>query len=239
MTIYFNYFSDTMEIIPVIDIMNNIAVHGKSGDRDNYKPLKSVLCNSSNPANIINTYKKNGAKKVYIADLDAIMENGNNFKCIKELDIYKIVDCGIKNKKDIQNLEKLNFCDKLIIGTETLDDLSILNNENIILSLDYKDGKLLNYELDEILNNIQDNTPLILLDISSVGTQKGINTELIKEIKRKKKTTNPLYIGGGIKDENDLIEAYNLNVDGVLIATAIHNGTLDFKEIIEKYKYSP
>ena len=143
-----------MEIIPVIDIMNNIAVHGKSGNRETYKPLKTVLCDSSNPINIIEKYKENGAEKVYIADLDAIMKNGNNFNIIRELDIYKIVDAGISTKKDIEYMRNLNICDKLIVGTETLDDLTILNDENIILSLDFKDGKLLNYELNDILGNI-------------------------------------------------------------------------------------
>jgi phosphoribosylformimino-5-aminoimidazole carboxamide ribotide isomerase len=223
-----------MEIIPVIDIMNNIAVHGKSGNREEYKPLKTVLCDSSNPIDIVKKYKENGAEKVYIADLNAIMGNGDNFNIIKELDIYKIVDAGISTKEDIEYIRNLNICNKLIVGTETLNDLTILNDENIILSLDFKDGKLLNYELNDILENINKNIPLIILDISSVGTQKGINKELIKNIINK--TNNPIYIGGGIKDENDLKDAYNLGVHGVLIGTAVHKGILNLKEIIEKYK---
>ena len=223
-----------MEIIPVIDIMNNIAVHGKSGNRETYKPLKTVLCDSSNPINIIKKKNENGAEKVYIADLKAIMWYGDNFNIIRELDIYKIVDAGISTKKDIEYMRNLNICDKLIVGTETLDDLTILNDENIILSLDFKDGKLLNYELNDILGNINKNIPLIILDISSVGTEKGINKELIKNIMDK--TNNPIYIGGGIKDKNDLKDAYDLGTQGVLIATAIHRGILDLKEIIEKYK---
>lgn len=223
-----------MEIIPVIDIMNNIAVHGKSGNRETYKPLKTVLCDSSNPIDIIEKYKEKGAEKVYIADLDAIMGNGNNFSIIENIDIYKIVDAGISNKEDMGYIKNLNICDKLIIGTETLDDLTILNNKDIILSLDFKNGKLLNYELNYILENINKNIPLIILDISSVGTQKGINKELIKSVMDK--TNNPIYIGGGIKDENDLKDAHDLGAQGVLIATAIHRGVLNLKEIIEKYE---
>ena len=84
------------------------------------------------------------------------------------------------------------------------------------------------------MENINKNIPLIILDISSVGTQKGINRELIKNIIDK--TNNSIYIGGGIKDENDLKDAYNLGAQGVLIATAVHKGILNLKEIIEKYK---
>ncbi len=223
-----------MEIIPVLDLMDKIAGHGKSGNRQEYKPLKSILCNSSNPVEIVEKYKENGVKTVYIADLDAIMGKGDNFETIKKIDINKIVDAGVKNRDDLQKV--LKICDKAIIGTETLKDLSLLTEKDIILSLDFKDGKLLNYDLDHILNevnNTNDKIPLIILDISSVGTQRGINQELIKKIMDK--TNNPVYIGGGIKNENDLKTAGDLGVKGVLIGTSIHNGTLNLKEIIQKY----
>ncbi len=233
-----------LEIIPVIDIMNKKAVSGKSGDRTNYKPLNSKLTNNAeNLEHLINAYKANKANKVYIADLDAIMNKGNNIKIIKNLDVYKIVDCGIKNKNQLEKLEKLNFCNKLIVGTETLEDIEVLKNNynNIILSLDFKNGELLNLlnlTLNELLEIININIPLIILDISSVGTQKGINEKLIKEITDKLKKlnkNNKIYVGGGIKNINDLEKAKNLNVNGVLIGTSIHNGTLNLKEIIEKY----
>ena len=220
-----------MKIIPVLDVMGGLAVHGKSGKREEYKPLKSVLCNSSNPVEIAEKYKENGAKTVYVADLDAIMRNGDNFEIIKKIDMNKIVDAGVKDKNDLQNV--LKICNKAIIGTGTLKDLNLLKEKDIILSLDFKDGKLLNYDLDEILSYVNEKTPLIILDISSVGTQMGINVELIKNIIHK--VDNPIYIGGGIRDEEDVKIAYDLGVNGVLIATAIHKGILNLRELIEKY----
>lgn len=220
-----------MEIIPVIDLMNGLAVSGKSGNRKKYVPIKSVLCDSSNPLDVIAKYKENGAKKVYIADLNSIMGTGDNFEIVKNLDIFKIVDFGVTDKKDLENVKK--YVNMTILGTETLNDISILKEENIILSLDFKDGKLLNYNLEEILSEIDKKTPLIILDISSVGTQKGINVELIKDIL--KKTDNPIYIGGGIKSEDDLKISKELGISGVLIGTTIHNGKLDLKKIIQKY----
>ena len=220
-----------MEIIPVIDLMDGLAVSGKSGNRKEYVPIKSVLCDSSNPIDLITKYKENGAKKVYIADLNSIMGTGNNFEIVKNLDIFKIVDFGVKDKKDLENVKE--YSEMTILGTETINDILILKEENIILSLDFKDEKLLNYDLDEILSEIDKKTPLIILDISSVGTQKGINVELIKDIL--KKTDNPIYIGGGIKSEEDLKISKELGICGVLIGTTIHNGKLDLKKIIQKY----
>ncbi|MBG0769287.1 HisA/HisF family protein [Methanococcus maripaludis] len=220
-----------MEIIPVIDLMNGLAVSGKSGNRKEYVPIKSVLCDSSNPLDVIAKYKENGAKKVYIADLNSIMGTGDNFEIVKSLDIFKIVDFGVTDKKDLENVKK--YVNMTILGTETLNDISILKEENIILSLDFRDGKLLNYNLEEILSEIDKKTPLIILDISSVGTQKGINVELIKDILER--TDNPIYIGGGIKSEDDLKISKELGISGVLIGTTIHNGKLDLKKIIQKY----
>ena len=224
-----------MQIIPVIDLMNKMAVHGKSGNRDEYKPLKSVICNSPNPIDVAMAYKERGAETIYIADLNFIMGNGDNFEVIKEIDfINKIVDIGVKRREDLENIKKiLNKDDKAIVATETLKDIELLKEKDIVVSLDFKNGELLNYNLDEILSYVREDTPLIILDISSVGTQRGINVELIKYVLDK--TNNPVYVGGGIKGMEDLEICYNLGVDGVLIATAIHKGILDLEEIINRF----
>jgi phosphoribosylformimino-5-aminoimidazole carboxamide ribotide isomerase len=224
-----------MQIIPVIDLMNKIAVHGKSGNRDEYKPLKSVICNSANPIDVAMAYKERGAETIYIADLNFIMGNGDNFEVIKEIDfVNKIVDIGVKMREDLENIKKiLNKNDKAIVATETLEDIELLKEKDIVVSLDFKNGELLNYSLDEILSHVREDTPLIILDISSVGTQRGINVELIKYVLDK--TNNPVYVGGGIKGMEDLEICYNLGVDGVLIATAIHKGILDLEEIINRF----
>jgi phosphoribosylformimino-5-aminoimidazole carboxamide ribotide isomerase len=224
-----------MQIIPVIDLMNKMAVHGKSGNRDEYKPLKSVICNSPNPIDVAMAYKERGAETIYIADLNFIIGSGNNFDVIKEIDfVNKIVDIGVKRREDLENIKKiLNKDDKAIVATETLKDIELLKEKDIVVSLDFKNGELLNYSLDEVLSYVREDTPLIILDISSVGTQRGINVELIKYVLDK--TNNPVYVGGGIKGMEDLELCYDLGVDGVLIATAIHKGILDLEEIINRF----
>lgn len=227
----------SMEIIPVVDILNGMAVHGKGGDRRNYGPLKTVLCNSSDPIKVAKKYLEEGAEKIYIADLDAIMKTGNNFHIIKKINGYKILDSGITSNLEVENLKSLNICNRIILGTETLRDLDLLNRRDIVLSLDFKDGKLLspmNYNLEEILNRLDKTIPLIVLDISSVGTQRGIDWRLIREIINK--TDNPIYVGGGVRDKGDLRECHNLGIQGVLLGTVIHKGILNLREIIERYR---
>ena len=56
--------------IPVLDLKDGQAVSGKSGLRDTYQPLQTVFAPSSNPVEIAQGLKLNGADELYIADLD-------------------------------------------------------------------------------------------------------------------------------------------------------------------------
>ena len=66
-----------LEIIPVIDLMNSVAVSGKSGNRSTYTPLQTIYASSSDPMEIATSLKRANAKEMYIADLDLIERNGN------------------------------------------------------------------------------------------------------------------------------------------------------------------
>ncbi|ENN96089.1 hisA/hisF family protein [Methanocaldococcus villosus KIN24-T80] len=218
-----------MEVIPVIDIKDGKAVSGKSGKRDDYKPLKSIFCPIPNPIKISEALSEY-FNRIYIADLNAIMGRGNNFDIIKDIKMKKIVDFGIRRREDFNICKKfLKENDKIILATETLKDLSLLK-ENVFVSLDFKDNKLLNYDLDFIISLINEKTPLIILDISSVGTKRGINKELINMVMRK--VNNPIYVGGGVRNKEDLKVCVDLGIDGVLVGTALHSGELKLDELL-------
>jgi len=226
-----------MEIIPVLDIMDGMAVQGRGGDRKNYRPLKTVLCNSSDPLEVARRYREEGAEKVYIADLDAIMRRGNNFHIIGRIEGYKILDGGVTSRLEFENLRSLNICNEIVLGTETLEDLDLLRERDVVLSLDFKNGRLLSprgYTLEEIVGELNRSTPIIVLDISSVGSQRGINWKLVEEVMRE--VENPLYVGGGVRDEKDLERCYHMGIQGVLIGTGIHRGTFNLREIVERYR---
>ncbi|ADG12744.1 hisA/hisF family protein [Methanocaldococcus infernus ME] len=219
-----------MEIVPVIDIMKGLAVSGKGGERSKYRPLTSILSPNPNPIELAKIYKDYGVSRIYIADLDKIMGVGDNFDIIKSIDfINKMVDVGVRDREDYEKAKSLG---EPIVGTETVRELGLL--KEAIVSLDFKDGKLLNYNLEDILNYLGEKNEVIVLDISSVGTGRGINRELIRNIREL--IDNPLYVGGGLKDIRDLEFCYSLDIDGVLIGTAIHKGILNLKEIVEVFR---
>lgn len=225
-------------IIPVLDISNGIAVSGKSGKRETYKPLQSVFNNSANPLKIAKALKKEGVERMYIADLDAIENKGNNFNIIKEVNniIPVILDSGANNV--YKTKKALEVANKVIIATETLEDIDYLfeifekyDKERIILSIDIKDNEIFSKHLDislkELIKKIDEIKPLevILLDISRVGTEKGVNHELINQFL---KFSTSLIIGGGITDKN-IKELEKLGLNKFLVGSVLHNGKLSAK----------
>lgn len=221
--------------VPVLDLKDNIAVSGKSGQRETYTPLQSVFSNSSNPIEIANNLKLNGAKEIYIADLDLIDSNGHNLHQIKMVNniIPVIFDGGVKDFESYTFF--LDYAYKVIVATETLESLDELQRifeafpkERIVLSIDIKDNKLYSKHLDISLDKLKkilrylDPAEIILLDISSVGTNKGFNKKLLKEFEEFK---DKLIIAGGI-NKNSLAELEKEGIKKVLIGTSLHNGEI-------------
>ena len=211
------------EIIPVIDIMQGKAVSGIGGRRERYRELKSVYCDSSNPVELV---KKLPFKKVYIADLDAIMHRNPNIRILENISkIHKEiwVDLGIRDYKDIHRYSELDI--KLVIGTETLQSIDNICLKEHILSLDIKDGKLLSpflpknpFKAFEFMASMGARK-FIILNITRVGTLKGCDINIREFIK----PNIEIYVGGGIR-KKDIEKLKKIGVKGALVGTALHRG---------------
>lgn len=224
-----------LEVIPVLDLMNSMAVSGKSGNRDTYTPLNSIFASNSDPISIVNNLKFNGAKQIYIADLDLIEKRGHNLDKIKMINtvLPVMLDSGIRNLESFDFF--LEFANKLIVASETLESIEELYKifdkypkERIIVSVDIKNGEILSKNFEVSLDNFKkdlieiDPNEIILLDISNVGTKKGFNTELLNEFSEFK---DKLILGGGInKEEIPNIEKFGINK--ALVGSALHNGEI-------------
>jgi phosphoribosylformimino-5-aminoimidazole carboxamide ribotide isomerase len=222
-------------IIPVLDLKNGIAVFGKSGIRETYKPLKTVFNQTSEPYKIAKSLKESGATYIYVADLDAIEEIGSNFDIISKINnkIPVILDSGANNVKKVNNA--LMISKKVIVATETLEKMEDLhqifnhiNNERIIVSVDIKNNiiysNILNIDFNDIIREINRLKPkeIIILDLSKVGTEKGVNLGLIKRFKNLKTS---IIVGGGIT-RKDIVNLQNLGINKFLVGSALHQGKL-------------
>jgi phosphoribosylformimino-5-aminoimidazole carboxamide ribotide isomerase len=236
-----------MRIIPVIDVLDGVVVHAVKGERSQYKPLHSRLCSSADPVAVAKAFWSLGFRELYIADLDAILGREQNFWAIEAaamLGLNVMVDAGVADLKCAKQVFEHGAA-KVIIGTETLTNLTFINetlqefgHEHVIVSLDLKNGAVLSkstaiqampvlssaIELDRL-----GVAELIVLDLARVGSSEGVDVELLGDLTKKVKLK--VLVGGGIRDLADLNAIKEVDVDGVLLATALHTGKITIEQL--------
>jgi len=231
-----------LKIIPVIDLLDGQVVHARLGDRKNYQPIISTLCDSSEPLNIVRALMRlYRFDCLYIADLNGIQKRGNHFQIVSEiqhhypnLEIW--LDAGFSVLKDILVWADLDI--RLVIGSESLVDITDYHAimkydaaKEIVLSLDFKqDG----YHGSQALLHESSLWPadVIIMSLPKVGSGLGPDIKRLSEFA----INNPqhhFYAAGGVRNQEDLLALNKLGIHGVLIASAIHSGLLNQKIINE------
>ncbi|MEM2933416.1 MAG: HisA/HisF-related TIM barrel protein [Halobacteria archaeon] len=220
-------------VILALDLMNGIAVHAIRGERHLYRPLKSQICDSSNPREIIAMLNP---REVYIADLDRITRTGDNLEVIKEISkqCSAMVDVGIRSYGELIEAKKLTL--KLVLGTETanLKLIKAAAEYEVAVSIDIKKNKLLSLDPDlpsspvEAAKIISEMgiAELIVLNLDRVGTASGIDLTLLKQIIAQVRGKSRIIAGGGVRNEADLKNLEKIGVNGAIVATAIHSGSI-------------
>lgn len=225
-----------MELIPVIDVLNSIVVKAFAGERKKYKPIQSKILDSHNLDKVIEfILNEYDFKRIYIADLNAIMGKKDNFliinKIIKkypQIDFW--VDYGIKTYIDSQKFNSVKCT--LVIGSETLQDVlelkKISRKREIVLSLDYKNDIFLG---PKYLISKETLWPkkIILMFLDNVGSNKGPNLDKLKKIKFDSK--KEIYLAGGIRNNKDICLLKKMGIKGVLLSSAIHEKKIIYKEL--------
>ncbi len=225
-----------MELIPAIDLLNNIVVKAFLGERKKYKPIDTQLSNSSRLENvIIGLLKEYKFKIIYIADLNAIMGNKNNFKIIRKV-IRKFpkidfwVDYGVKNFLDFKKYHDNRF--KTIIGSETLkstDELKKIykhKKSDFILSLDFKNNFFLGPK-NLIENNKLWPKKTIFMILDSVGSKKRPKLIKLFNLDQKK----DYYLAGGVSNNEDINFLQKKGFKGAILSTAIHEKKIVYKNL--------
>ncbi|MES2013739.1 MAG: HisA/HisF-related TIM barrel protein [Pseudomonadota bacterium] len=224
-----------MKIIPVIDLMHGVVVHAQLGMREHYQPIQSQLCSSSTPLDVVSALLELYAFPcLYIADLDAITGQGHHLDTIlqiqaqyPQLEIW--LDAGIKSTESLAIWNSAHI--QHVIGTEniaTTNDLAEISqvlHGHFVLSLDFnQSGFLGNAELETTTEHWPDN--IIVMTLSRVGSQLGADVERLHAIK-KIANQRKIFAAGGIRNHDDLSTLQNLNINGALVATALHNLALN------------
>lgn len=232
-----------MDIIPVLDLMHGLVVRGVAGQRDSYQPIQSCLTKSSTAADVASAIHQTfGFTKFYVADLDAIVSDQPNQQLIDELTaagFTLMLDVGVRSVEHLRSIKPASNT-SVIIALESIESLDTvaaaldqLGSERIIFSLDLKHGNLLGHPTglksgnpERVVDQVVDLGVhrVILLDLAAVGMGTGIPTLDLCELVRAQHPELQIITGGGVSCTGDLKNAYQASVNGLLIASALHDG---------------
>jgi len=238
-----------MRIIPVLDLKGGLIVRGIAGERDLYKPIESRLCSSARPAEVAASLRNLlGPGPMYLADLDALAGEAPALEVCVELEglgFELMIDAGIRSAASARQLA-VELDGDLIAALETLPAPALLAElveelgaGRLIFSLDLADGRPLApgddwpSEADEIAREAVSAgvERLILLDLKAVGTGEGpAHLDRCAAFKESYAGLE-LVTGGGVRDLDDLLALRSAGVDGVLVASALHDGRLGSEEL--------
>jgi phosphoribosylformimino-5-aminoimidazole carboxamide ribotide isomerase len=235
-----------MLVIPAIDLKDGEAVRLYKGDYEQ----KTVY--SYHPHKLAKEFEKMGAKYLHLVDLDGAKDAAaKNQEVIKK--IRETVSMPIELGGGIRNIETVDYylsevgIDRVILGTAALKDSQFVKEclkkydaSRIVVGVDVKDGYVSTsgwletsdiYYLDFIhqLEEIGVKT-IVCTDISKDGTLKGPSFDLYETIKNN--SNMDFVVSGGVKDNEDILEASRRGYYACIVGKAFYEGTVNLGEVI-------
>lgn len=239
-----------MRVIPVLDLMHGQVVRGVGGRRNEYRPVRSLHSATSDPLDVARGLRREfGVTELYIADLDAIQEHRPASHAIAGIaaDRFQLmVDAGLRNTTDGQSALNTGAT-RVVAALETLPGprqlaelVNHFGDETVIFSLDLKQGAPIGpseaWERPDPEAIAEQAATcgvrsMILLDLAAVGEGQGVPTIDLCVRLRKRLPAVELITGGGVRNRDDLQSLADAGVDAVLIASALHDGRLQRKDL--------
>lgn len=217
-----------------MDLMQGRVVHARHGARDAYRPVASRLAPSAEPLEVGSALLGFFTfDALYIADLDAIQGRGENSLSIAALrarfpETEFWVDAGFASPDRLGAFRSAAL-GVPVIGSESQAGTALLasiaaEGSEAILSLDFKEGCLLGPEA-LLEQTVLWPRRVIALDLNRVGSGLGPDLALLARL-RERAPRACIYAGGGVRDARDLDVLAQAGAEGVLLASALHDGSL-------------
>ena len=237
-----------MILIPAIDLMNGKCVRLFQGD-----PSKSKKY-YEDPTQAARSFQTQGAEMLHIVDLDAALGLGGNIetieRIIKSVDIKVQVGGGIRTFEKAEKILELGVT-RAIFGTAFIRNPELISQisetfgkQRVAGAIDVKDGRLAidGWKSKTALGYIEVAQRLVELGVGAIiftsvnadGTLKG---PALNDTKRLVQLFDiPIIASGGIKDLEDLRELALIDVEGVIIGTALYENRFTLREALEVVK---
>lgn len=207
------------------------AVGARAGRRDEYRPLESALCASSRPLAVLEgLLSLYPFRRIYVADLDAILGRGSHQQDLDSMrrahpEVEFWVDAGFTSASAALAWQAQGL-GRAVLGSESLlamPDAAALGQVGV-LSLDFRGDVFLG---PPALLGQGECWPeqVIAMTLERVGCHQGPDLALLAQLRAKGPHVG-LYAAGGVRHAGDLESLADAGAAGVLLASALHDGSL-------------
>jgi phosphoribosylformimino-5-aminoimidazole carboxamide ribotide isomerase len=239
-----------LQVIPAVDLMNGKVVRLSRGDPKTAK----VYSQFGTAVETAKKWKRDGAKKLHIIDLDAAFGTGNNLSVIAEIvksvDLPVQVGGGIRTVEAVEKLLALGVS-QVILGALAFSDSNAIvqvqrkfGSERVIVALDNKDGKIM-------VEGWKTQTAFGMKDALAKFVKLKVGTFLVTSITKDGTLSGPdlatlseacrypnveIIAAGGIGSLNDLIALKRVGVAAAVVGKAFYEDKFTFKEALKTVK---
>jgi phosphoribosylformimino-5-aminoimidazole carboxamide ribotide isomerase len=227
-----------VQIVPVIDLKDGLAVRARAGNRDAYGPIATSLSNSPDPVDVTaGLLAIHPFRAIYVADLDAIMGRGDNRAALARLKArFPGLSLWIDNGAATPNGAAAVLADPrdhLVLGSESQGDVALVRryagHDRVVLSLDFR-GDAIQGPSALLADSTLWPRRVITMTLARVGSGDGPDLDRLTAVQRAA-GGRAVYAAGGVRGGGDLAVLKELGVAGALVATSLHDGRLTGSDI--------
>lgn len=235
-----------MIIYPAIDLLGGNAVRLRQGDYSRATKF------SEDPLEVVRGFEAAGASWLHLIDLDAARGDKENNRDLiericRETDLKVQVGGGIRTREDIEALLDCG-AERLVLGTAAVRDPEFLRQvvdlwpDRIAVGIDVlqgtvrvqgwtEDAGLELFAFALLMRDVGVRT-IIYTDISRDGELAGPNLETCRQLKDE--LGMHVILSGGVSSKEDIAEADEHGIEGVIVGKALYEGRIDLADVISE-----
>jgi phosphoribosylformimino-5-aminoimidazole carboxamide ribotide isomerase len=209
--------------------MGGQVVRARMGDRASYRSLESPLSPTSDAVDVVRgLLTVYPFPTLYVADLDAIQSNGDNFPALRRIreqfpDLQMWIDNGAADDAALDAMVGANL-GAPVFGSESQRDANLIarrqGSTRIVLSLDFR-GDVFQGPPEILAESALWPQRVIVMTLARVGSSAGPDLGRLASI-QSIAGAREIYAAGGVRNAADLRALKEAGVSGALIATALH-----------------
>lgn len=240
-----------MYICPVLQLHKGGLVSLSFGDLD--KPVQW----ESDPVETALSWVNEGATRLHVTDIDAIMGTGSNAELVEEIirRTGAVVHVGGGIRTDEQVRRWLDAgAGRIVLSTaaiwypEWVSAWAKAHPDHLIVSIDVWKGKVLaeGWKTEAAISPVDlvhayDGVPLSAIVITDVDRDLDLPESSFALVsKLAEETRTPVIASGLVKDLDDVSTLrYLPNISGAMVGRALHQGSVDLPSMIEVASPSP